>query len=850
VTFAAILAKLTDVEPEGDAYVALCPAHDDSNASLRIAYNSTTKKVALKCRAGCKTDDVRQRLELEWRDLFNVEPGDVADLRHVTGEEAELGPGDRAALATYLDRVVAWDWTEDPEAVDYAFKRFGIDGERFGSLGLGYDDGTIDPGKLRLSRAKYRDAPRLVVPFNDFEGNPHGLQARALEAPAGGAKWSGPSNPEGARWGRYGYFEGGSGWAEVIITEGPGDALTASAVGYDAVAIPGAGRASDARVADELAAALKGRRVILAGDADTAGERFTNTLAPALAERGLEVHRLTIPPSVGNDLTDWRENLGSAFPKAFVKAVQETPRFGTEEMARNEIGQSLSRLFTDVYNAQALLDQIRETGADLRYTPEAGFVVYRPARGTWELDQAYPRRQAQKVADVIKWRILREIRAMDERVDVISDPALREDVEKMVNAYRAKARGKLVSYVQSTLGINNMLREIQVLDDVPASITDFDQHPELLAVRNGIVHLETGELTPYNEATKHLFLMARVDYDYNPEARNPRWERFLEEIFQGHPEMPSYIQRLVGYAITGFTTEQTFAVLWGTGANGKSVFTDVLSTIFSGITRVTPFSTFEQKHAGGIPNDIAALRGSRLVLASEGEQGKPMAEATLKWMTGSTKLSARFLNKEFFDFWPTFTIFLETNYRPNFRGQDEGLWRRIRLIPFEHYFKPSERDTYLGSKLTGKPVPRVGYRAGDDFGDGPAGILAWAVAGAKAYFAQGLGDPPNVTEATAEYRESTDALAGFMADKLVKDATCWIGGTELWGLYNDWAEEEALPKGDRWRRTTFWAAIEERGFTRGSHAGAVRFKGLRKKTARDVTKGDEPANLPETKPIF
>lgn len=832
LTLSAFLARFSEVEDEANGYVVPCPAHDDSRPSLRVAYNAAGRKLALKCRAGCNTPDVVAALGLTMADLFNVEPGDLTNVRTAGGVPEAPSVGDRAALKAYLDRAAdALLKIDGMDALAYAERRFGITATKAADLGLGFDGGAITGGRLVLSRALYHDAPRLVVPFLDFDGHPHYLQGRALKADGVRAKWSGPANPEGAAWGKYGYLSGGTGWSQVVIAEGPGDGLTSAAAGYDTVFIRGASLGTNSALADEVAEGLRGRAVVVAGDADVSGQKFTRDVAQALSERGIDVHRLTIPAEGGDDLTEWREAAGSAFAKAFVRAVVDAPRYGSDEITAEEIAQEVTRLFSDVYNARVLLSSIRDQGADVRHTPEVGFVVYRPEFGTWRIDaEEWVRSQAQSVASRVHKMILQQMQGMDARVAAITDPDTRKTVGDLVDRFRKKARsGALVSYVESTRGIDSMIRELRALPGVFASYEDFDQHPHLLAVSNGVVNLETGDLEEYGPATKDLFLMRRIETPYIKGARNPRWLRFVEEVFEGHPDLPAYMRRLIGYGITGHTTEQALAVLYGGGSNGKGVLLETLTGIFKGITVTTPFSTFEQKPSGGIPNDIAALKGSRLVMASEGEQGRQMAESLIKRLTGGDTISARFMRKEFFEFTPTFLIILATNYKPNFRGQDYGLWRRVKLVPFDRKFTAEDRDGHLTNKFLGRRVPTSAFLPDDDFGDGPAGILAWAVEGAVEWGRDGLNPPATITNSTAEFRETSDALKDFYDEFLVRDPAGRISGKEVWSLYQEWCEEENLDRKDRWKRSTFWSALEERGAVKTRPGGSTAFKGIRRR---------------------
>lgn len=767
------LARLTIKDEERDGWLAKCPGHDDSKASLRVTVSEDSGKILLKCRAGCDNPHIMESMGLTIADLAGMV--DDTNAEHSTASTDALP--EEPAIAELGRQLDTWaldlDTPLGAEALAYAATRFGIEPEDARRLGLGVT-------------TSLKGGPRLVVPFRDLTGRPLGFQARALNNVAQ-VRWAGPTNPEKASWTRIGFFPGTSGWEEVIVTEGPGDALTAAATGYDALAIRGAGLVENDHTLDIVAKTLEGRTAIIAGDGDDAGQQFSAKLAEALLARGVTTKILKMRD--GLDLSDWRAEDPAWFRQGFVKEVAKlsTVTKGASKVARWPYP------FADIGGARFLRDKLANEGHPLRFTDAAGF--FQLENGVWvKRADGDIRTSAQTIGHDLK-----EVHAgaTDQGDNTIAAAAW---------AYK--------KVVETSRGIDSVLKELKSLPGIRAELADFDRHPHLLAVRNGVVDLKTGQLLPHDPS---LLLTRRIDLDYRQATPAPRWNQFLSEVFPDQPTMPAYMQRVIGYGITGETDEQVFIVNYGTGANGKSIFADVLTSIFDPITTITPFSTFEARRGDGVPNDLAALAGARLVMAPEGNQGKLMDEALLKRVTGQDKITARFLRREFFEYRPQFLLFMATNYRPAFKGQDEGLWRRVKLIEWSRYFKPEERDHGLQAKLMAEAE----------------GILAWAVAGAVSWYAAGLQEPATITAVTEEYRKRSDVLAEFLSEnddsKYTKGGeTDWIARNELFREFQDWADEENFKDLANWSSRAFYSAIEERGYPTGRRNGTVGFRKIKR----------------------
>gem|GEM_PF-649413 len=368
-------------------------------------------------------------------------------------------------------------------------------------------------------------------------------------------------------------------------------------------------------------------------------------------------------------------------------------------------------------------------------------------------------------------------------------------------------RGELLKHAldsESSARLSAMLTVGQAL--LPVAPEVLDQDTDLLNVANGTLDLRTGELRPHDRAD-WLTRLAPVVYD--PDAACPLWDAFLHRVMGGNERLIAFLQRAVGYSLTGQTNEQVLFLLYGVGANGKSTFLETVRALTGDYSTTADFTTFLKRDSEGARNDLARLVGTRLVSAVEAEAGKPLAEALVKQLTGGDTITARFLFKEFFDFRPQFKIWLAANHKPGIYGSDHGIWRRIRLVPFTVTIPEAERDPRLTAKLA-EELP---------------GILAWAVRGCLAWREHGLGLPEEVRAATASYQDEMDALAGFLEERCVVEDAAQVTAKEVYESYKTWAEANGeKPRAQK----TIGVILREKGFVQAKAAKGVRcWRGLR-----------------------
>lgn len=362
---------------------------------------------------------------------------------------------------------------------------------------------------------------------------------------------------------------------------------------------------------------------------------------------------------------------------------------------------------------------------------------------------------------------------------------------------------------------------------VPAKLEEFNTNKYLFNVENGVVDLKTGALLSHNRKYK-ITKISKIKYDIN--AKSDVWEEFLNTIFEDDLELIEYIQRLVGYSLTGNTSEQIIIFLIGNGRNGKSTFINTIQTMMGDYAKQTNSETFiKKKYESAINNDIARLVDTRFVSAIESEDGQQLSESLVKQLTGGEKISARFLQKEFFEFEPEFKIFFTTNHKPIIKGHDEGIWRRIKLIPFNKTIQSHEIDKTLVDKLKSE-IP---------------GILNWAITGCKKWLQFGLNEPLSVKNATEKYKEEMDIIKPFIDEECYVNPLAKIEAKKLYLAY----EKYCFHSGEMaMKNRTFYRTMEAVGYKKEKGNGNKNYLiGICLQRDRAFVKKIENDSLPKFK---
>jgi putative DNA primase/helicase len=353
--------------------------------------------------------------------------------------------------------------------------------------------------------------------------------------------------------------------------------------------------------------------------------------------------------------------------------------------------------------------------------------------------------------------------------------SLRDEAE-YVGGARGKALQGAARKCASASGAASVVRMASPLPRFRIGIDALDPAPMLLGCANGVIDLGNGALHEHHPS--HL-ITSSTHLAYDADAMCPRWDRFMREVCCDDLDLVRYLQRAIGYTLTAHTTEHALFFLYGGGANGKSTFLNVLGRLLGEYATTCSAELVLAKKHEQHPTAIAALYGKRLAIVGEVDDGRAWDEATVKNLTGGDVITARRMREDNWLFRPIHKLWIAGNYRPGVRGCDNGIWRRMRLIPFEANFHGNE-DRHLMAKLTAE-LP---------------GILAWAVRGCVAWQREGLEMPQAIAKATSEYRDEQNFFGAFAEECLevvpnVQEHQ--LSRAQVVQMYTQWAIRNGAP---------------------------------------------------------
>lgn len=398
--------------------------------------------------------------------------------------------------------------------------------------------------------------------------------------------------------------------------------------------------------------------------------------------------------------------------------------------------------------------------------------------------------------------------------------SIKEEAKKATIDDDTDKAKELQRHANSSQNLSRIKAAIELIQpDIPLPQRELDRHDYLLGVKNGVVNLKTGEL---QQANKDDYMTKSANVEYDADADCPQWKSFLNRIMNDDAEMVEYLQKLVGYILTGKCSEQAMCFFYGSGANGKSTFINVVCQLLGDYSsQLNSECLMVQKGSGaGAANpDIARLRGARLAVANELEEGSKLSETLVKSLTGQDPIVCRHLYQAPFEYLPNFKLVMVGNHKPHINGTDNGIWRRIRFVEFGASIPKYEQDPWLEQKLK-QELP---------------GILNWAIEGCLKWQKEGLGQPEKVKQQTAEYQRGEDVIQAWIdecCDLVDADSSVSISANALFQSYTHWAADSR-----EWqmKKRSFYQKMEERGFSKVRHSSGMVIKGIRLKSSSLVS---------------
>ena len=334
---------------------------------------------------------------------------------------------------------------------------------------------------------------------------------------------------------------------------------------------------------------------------------------------------------------------------------------------------------------------------------------------------------------------------------------------------------------------------------VPAE--DLDPDPHLLNCHNGTLDLRTGTLRPHDRAD----LITKVTgCGYDPDAHGPTFEKFIGEVLPDE-QVRGYVQRLLGQALAGKVTEHVLPIFTGVGCNGKTTLIELVLQVFGDYGLSAESELLVEHGPGRHPTGQSDLLSMRLAITQETDEGRRLAAATVKRLTGGDKIRARKMHKDFFEFTPSHTVLMVTNHKPKVSGDDPALWRRLQVVPFDVVV--ADPDTALPDRLS-LELPAV---------------LSWLVKGYQEYQQKGLAPPVAVSERTKEYLDSSDTLGRFLDERTLASTHAHVKARELFSAWSGWCQTNGEVPGSE---VIFAAAMTRRGFEKAKRVGVMTYLGL------------------------